>query len=247
MQTVSSGITTIDHYIQRCPEHIRDRLRELRATIKRAAPNAVEKISYRMPTFYYHGNLVHFAAFARHIGFYPTPSGIEAFKSELRHYKNAKGSVQFPIDEPLPLELIGRIVRFRVEENAEGRRDTRVGGPPTRPHTMNLAELRKRFEIVGAKVADRVSDAGQNPSAVLSGRLGQFKLRLMTVSGSRPKYWRMDLRKPLQTSRTDDEIADQVVRLWRLQMQIDEGALTARFHRSQRQRGRRMRGNRDTD
>jgi len=97
---------------------VRDPLRKLRATIKRAAPEAVEKISYRMPTFYYHGNLVHFAAFTTHIGFYPTPSGVEAFKDELREYKNAKGSVQFPIDRPLPLGLIGRIVRFRKNENA---------------------------------------------------------------------------------------------------------------------------------
>jgi len=85
--------------------------------IRLAAPGAEEKISYQMPTFYLNGNLVHFAAYAKHIGFYPTPSGIEKFKRELSEYKHAKGSVQFPLGEPLPVDLIEKIVRFRVEEN----------------------------------------------------------------------------------------------------------------------------------
>ena len=85
--------------------------------IRFAAPGAQEKISYQMPTFYLNGNLVHFAAYAKHIGFYPTPSGIEKFKRELSEYKHAKGSVQFPQGEPLPVDLIEKIVRFRVEEN----------------------------------------------------------------------------------------------------------------------------------
>ena len=92
-------------------------LQTLRQTIHQAAPDAVEKISYGMPTFTLKGNLVHFGAFKTHIGFYPTPSGIENFKDELAVYKGAKGSVQFPLDEPLPLDLVRRIVEFRVEEN----------------------------------------------------------------------------------------------------------------------------------
>ncbi len=94
-------------------------MEELRAAIKAAAPEAKEKISYQMPTFFLKGNLVHFAAYKKHIGFYPTPSGIQAFQKELSIYKGAKGSVQFPLDKPLPLELIGRIVRYRVAENLE--------------------------------------------------------------------------------------------------------------------------------
>jgi uncharacterized protein YdhG (YjbR/CyaY superfamily) len=92
-------------------------LNELRQTIKEAAPDAQETINYQIPTFTLNGNLVHFAAFEKHIGFYPTPSGMEAFKQELSRYKGAKGSVQFPIDEPLPLPLIRRIVEYRVKEN----------------------------------------------------------------------------------------------------------------------------------
>jgi uncharacterized protein YdhG (YjbR/CyaY superfamily) len=119
---MSSGtpeVTTIDRYIEAQPDHVRARLTELRETIRKAAPEATEKISYRVPTFVHHGNLVHFAAFKNHVGFYPTPSGIEAFRDELRRYVHAKGSVQFPLDEPIPLDLVARIVRFRVRENAE--------------------------------------------------------------------------------------------------------------------------------
>ena len=108
---------TIDEYIADFPPDIREKLEALRAMIRKAAPQATEKISYRMPTFWLEGNLVHFAAFRNHIGFYPTPSGIEGFQAELEPYKNAKGSVQFPLDRPLPLELMERIVRYRVEEN----------------------------------------------------------------------------------------------------------------------------------
>lgn len=119
MKPATTDVTTIDQYIQRFPEKVRSILTQLRATVREAAPEATEKISYQMPTFYYNGNLVHFAAFKNHIGFYPAPSGIEAFNEELRKYKGAKGSVQFPIDEPLPLDLISRIVKFRVAENAK--------------------------------------------------------------------------------------------------------------------------------
>jgi uncharacterized protein YdhG (YjbR/CyaY superfamily) len=92
-------------------------LAELRTTIKASAPEAIEKISYQIPTFYLNGNFVHFAGFKNHIGFYPTSSGIEAFKRELAIYPGAKGTVRFPLNQPLPLDLISKIVKFRVAEN----------------------------------------------------------------------------------------------------------------------------------
>jgi uncharacterized protein YdhG (YjbR/CyaY superfamily) len=109
--------SSIDAYIATFPKHVQDILNTLRATIRAAAPDAEEKISYQMPTFTLKGNLVHFAAHTNHIGFYPTPSGIAAFQDELSPYKRAKGSVQFPLEQPLPLDLIRRIVQFRVAEN----------------------------------------------------------------------------------------------------------------------------------
>ena len=121
MKSLPTDVTTIDQYINGFPDDVRRILNQLRATIRAAAPEASEKISYRMPTYYYNGNLVHFAAHPHHIGFYPTPSGIEAFKDELVDYKGAKGSVQFPIDQPLPLDLIARIVKHRVHENGSRR------------------------------------------------------------------------------------------------------------------------------
>ena len=113
----NTTFNTIDEYIMQFPTEVQETLKTLRKVIKEAAPEAEEKISYKMPTFTLHGNLVHFAAYKNHIGFYPTPSGIEAFKEELSKYKGAKGSVQFPIKEPLPYELIIKIVRYRVKEN----------------------------------------------------------------------------------------------------------------------------------
>ena len=109
----------IDEYIEQFPADIQEILQKLRGTIREAAPEAKEKISYQLPTFALGGNLVHFAAYKNHIGFYPTPSGIEGFENELSPYESSKGAVRFPIDQPLPLELIGRIVKFRVEENLE--------------------------------------------------------------------------------------------------------------------------------
>ncbi len=117
METNKSGFNSIDEYIATFPQDIQKILEEVRAVIKAAAPKAEEKISYQMPTFFLNGNLVHFAAFKKHIGFYPTPSGTEAFQKELSAYKGAKGSVQFPLDEPMPLKLISRIVKFRAAEN----------------------------------------------------------------------------------------------------------------------------------
>jgi len=114
---MDNSITTIDEYIANAAEEDRETLRELRRVISEAAPEATEKISYQMPTFFLYGNLVHFAAFKGHFGFYPAPTGIEAFQEDLSKYKGSKGAIQFPKDEPLPYELIVRIVKFRVEEN----------------------------------------------------------------------------------------------------------------------------------
>jgi len=109
----------VDEYIAAFPEEIRERLERLRATIKRAAPDAQEKISYRMPAFALKGPLVYFAAFKNHIGFYPTPSATVKYKKELAAYEGGKGSVRFPLDKPLPLGLITKIVKSRVKENLE--------------------------------------------------------------------------------------------------------------------------------
>ena len=117
MESNKVRFNSIDEYIATFPEEIRTILQEIRETIKAAAPDAKEKISYQMPTFALKGNLVHFAAFKNHIGFYPTPSGIEAFKEELARYQGAKGSIRFPLDEPMPLDLITRMVKMKVAEN----------------------------------------------------------------------------------------------------------------------------------
>jgi uncharacterized protein YdhG (YjbR/CyaY superfamily) len=108
---------TIDEYIATFPADIQSILQKIRATIRKAAPQAEETINYQMPTFKLHGNLVHFAAFKNHIGFYPTPSGIEKFKKDIEKYEWAKGSVQFPLDKPIAYGLIGKITKFRVKEN----------------------------------------------------------------------------------------------------------------------------------
>ena len=107
---------TIDEYIAGFSEDIQPILQKIRATIKKAAPAAEEAMSYGIPTFKLNGNLVHFAAFKKHIGFYPAPSGTKAFKKELSVYESGKGSVQFPLDKPIPYALIKEIVKFRVKE-----------------------------------------------------------------------------------------------------------------------------------
>jgi uncharacterized protein YdhG (YjbR/CyaY superfamily) len=117
MDENKDAINTIDGYIMQFPDNIQDILKKLREVIKEAAPEAKEKISYQMPTFYLFGNLVHFAVCKNHIGFYPTPSGIEAFKKELSEYKSSKGAVQFPMNKPLPFDIIIEIVKYRVDEN----------------------------------------------------------------------------------------------------------------------------------
>lgn len=109
----------IDDYIAAYPKNVQKLLKQMRSIIKKAAPQAAETISYGIPTFTLNGNLVHYAGYKNHIGFYPAPSAIEAFKNELSVYAGAKGSVQFPLDKPLPVELIREIVAFRIAENMQ--------------------------------------------------------------------------------------------------------------------------------
>ena len=113
------SVTTIDEYIETFPIDVQKVLQQIRRTIKSSAPNAEEAISYMIPTFKLYGNLVHFAAYKNHIGFYPASSGVRTFAKELTPYKTSKGTIQFPIDQPMPLGLISKIVKFRVKENAE--------------------------------------------------------------------------------------------------------------------------------
>jgi uncharacterized protein YdhG (YjbR/CyaY superfamily) len=115
----STHAENIDAYIAEFPKDTQKILKELRATIKKAAPKAEEAIKYAIPTFVLNGNLVHFAAYKSHIGFYPAPMGIEAFKEETAPYEAGKGTLQFPLDKPIPLNLITKIVKFRVEQNME--------------------------------------------------------------------------------------------------------------------------------
>ena len=121
---------TIDEYIAAFPGEIRTKLEQLRAAIRQAAPRARERISYRIPTFSLCGNIVHFAGYERHVGFYPGPSGVKRFAKELSIYESAKGSVQLPHDRPLPLGLIRKIVRFRLKENLAKYADRRPDKKP---------------------------------------------------------------------------------------------------------------------
>lgn len=112
---------TIDDYIEASPREVQPILEKIRETIRAAAPIAKEAINYQMPTFQLYGNLVHFACYKNHIGFYPAPSGIEQFKNELKPYKTSKGAIQFPLDQPIPYDLIAKITQFRVTENMTNR------------------------------------------------------------------------------------------------------------------------------
>jgi uncharacterized protein YdhG (YjbR/CyaY superfamily) len=119
----------IDNYISNFPENTQKLLQQLRAIIQKAAPQAEEMINYGIPTFKLNGNLVHFAGYKNHIGFYPAPSAIKAFSKELSVYKGAKGSVQFPLDKAIPSALISKIVKFRVKENLEKIKAKRLKQP----------------------------------------------------------------------------------------------------------------------
>jgi len=115
--TNETDMDVISAYISQFPENVQVKLNEMRALIRSLAPEAIETFSYQMPTFNLEGNLVHFAGYKNHIGFYPAPSGISIYEDEIKKFKYAKGSVQFPIESALPVDLITRIVKFRVEEN----------------------------------------------------------------------------------------------------------------------------------
>jgi len=127
METKKTSSRSIDEYMAGYPKDVQAILERIRTTVRKAAPDAKETINYGIPTFTLNGNLVHFAAFKSHIGFYPTPSGIEKFKKELSKYEGAKGSVKFPLDEPIPYTLITKIVKFRVKENLEKAKSKKKG------------------------------------------------------------------------------------------------------------------------
>lgn len=129
MKPEQTDPTTIDEYIANFPPDVQEILQKVRTTIREAAPGAEETIKYQLPTFVLKGNLVHFGGFKKHIGFYPVPTGIEAFAEELAPYQTGKGSIQFPFDEPMPYDLITKVVKFRVEENlrkAEAKKKKKV-------------------------------------------------------------------------------------------------------------------------
>ena len=120
MRTKPTAPKDIDEYIEGFPTDVQKILEKIRKTIRKAAPDAKEAIKYQMPTFILNGNLIHFAAFKKHIGLYPAPRGIESFKDEMAPYEGAKSSLRFPLDKPIPFNLISRIVKFRVQKNIEG-------------------------------------------------------------------------------------------------------------------------------
>lgn len=131
MQRINAN--TIDEYIKAFPESMQEKLQRIRSTIRKAAPDATEAISYGMPTFKHHSNLVHFAGYENHIGFYPGASGISTFKKELTGYVTSKGTIRLPLDKPLPVALIAKIVKFRVKDNAgRGKRMTLKKAKATR-------------------------------------------------------------------------------------------------------------------
>ena len=117
MKTEQTTPTTVDEYIAGFPAPVQEVLQKIRATIRAAAPQAQEKFSYQIPGYNFHGNLIHFAAFEKHIGLYPAPSGSESFNQELSRYRSGKATVKFLLDEPIPYELITQIVRLRMEDN----------------------------------------------------------------------------------------------------------------------------------
>ncbi|MFO7682923.1 MAG: DUF1801 domain-containing protein [Chloroflexota bacterium] len=129
MEPKQTAPTTIDEYIAGFPPDVQEILQKVRATIKEAAPNAEETIKYQLPTFTLKGNLVYFGGFKKHVGFYPVPTGIEAYAEDLAPYKTGKGSIQLPYDKPIPYDLITKVVKYRVEENlrnAEAKKKKKV-------------------------------------------------------------------------------------------------------------------------
>src|SRR5437879_6456441 len=167
-----TNFRSVDEYIKTFPKEVQSILEKMRQTVKKAAPSVVEAISYQMPTFKLNGKaLVYFAAFKSHIGFYPIPSGVEAFKKELSPYKKGKGSVQFPMDQPMPYDLVKRIVRFRAKQLLKKRHEpsafrTDTGLPGNRAYgrrcygsRSELAEDGRRKKGLAA-LADAMTNAG---------------------------------------------------------------------------------------
>ena len=149
---MKATITTIDEYILQYPPEVQALMKALRATIREAAPTAGEKISWGMATFVLHGNLVHFAGEKKHIGFHPAPSAIEAFAPELAGYHTSKGTVQFPYEKPLPLELISKMVRFRVTEQEALAKEKNALKPLNEQVYTFEAEIKKVPNIDGAYI-----------------------------------------------------------------------------------------------
>lgn len=180
----------VDKYIAGFPEHVQKLLEEMRLTLRNAAPDAEEKIGYGIPTLTLNGNLVHYAAFKNHIGFYPAPRGLEAFKEELSQYKGAKGSVQFPLDQPLPLDLITRITKFRIDQNMEKqdiKAKKKTPAKPVKPideqvteHIQKLdPETGKIVEAIRKIILDTDKEIGEqikwnNPSFYYTGEMKPF-------------------------------------------------------------------------
>lgn len=153
-----AAATSVDEYIQRFKPEVQAILRKVRKAIRERAPTAVERISYQMPAYSLNGDIVYFAAFEKHIGFYPTPSGVAAFASELTGYVHAKGSIQFPLDEPMPLDLIRRMVDFRVAENTKG---ARRAGKAAVPAASLKGSERPRQARAPGRSAPAVSPRGE--------------------------------------------------------------------------------------
>jgi uncharacterized protein YdhG (YjbR/CyaY superfamily) len=159
-------VTDIDAYIAEFPPEVQRVLQEVRSIIGATAPNATERISYAMPTFDLNGShLIHFAAFKTHLGIYPTPSGIEAFREELTPFKNAKGSVQFPLDQPLPADLIRRIVEFRVKES-QPTSDLPKGLSKPALRALAQAGYARLEQIAQARESDLLRLHGMGPKAI---------------------------------------------------------------------------------
>lgn len=170
MATAKNATTNeVDQYIAGFPKPVQDLLQKVRATVKKAAPDAMEVINYGIPTLQLQGNLVHFAGYKNHIGFYPAPSGIEAFKKELSVYEGAKGSVKFPIDQPIPYDLITKITAFRVRENLE-KAATKKSKPAKDDFLSQLAAPAKRaLEANKIKTLQQLSRFSQADIAALHG------------------------------------------------------------------------------
>lgn len=159
---------TIDDYIATFSPDVQEILQAVRTTVQQAAPEATEAISYQMPTFKLEGNLVHFAAYKNHIGLYPTPQGVEAFREELSRYKGAKGSVQFPLDQPIPYDLIRRIVLFRVAATKDERGFPKGIGNPARRALEHAGYTRlEQLDGVDEKALAALHGVGPKALAVL--------------------------------------------------------------------------------